>query len=430
MSLKDNIVEVYKGEEPFWGKYKDLNNATVPELKDIQEYQLYKIRQFQKASSAKAAKKYSKINNLFKSRKINQMTDTYDKKTSMTLDKAITGLVGIINGTYQYNKDNKTNTSYNYDALQKQLLSLNKHLNTINQILINSGESKGIPSHYLDKLQDTINACGLHGLDDTSLDNWFNQINLFKGDLVEDIGVEWLKSQKIPNILTVNTGALDLQGEIKAGRHTGQLIQDLMMLDVSNISILNTPITYKPIGSPKTINSTLGQLLKDMEASSGNSKKITITDETYDTLLKFSALNIQAKAGFNQKPWNINKSNQVKIGEFSETDGLALSVRRTFELLHQLDLENTPEPDIWVKNSSPDYNMLADYGLATVLFKILHLEEQGNQYLLTPEGFTTYTQRIKTLMEKRQSRIHIKGKVTINSNTLGTDYDVTMTNYK
>ena len=74
--------------------------------------------------------------------------------------------------------------------------------------------------------------------------------------------------------------------------------------------------------------------------------------------------------------------------------------------------------------------MLADYGLATVLFKILHLEEQGNQYLLTPEGFTTYTQRIKTLMEKRQSRIHIKGKVTINSNTLGTDYDVTMTNYK
>ena len=88
-----------------------------------------------------------------------------------------------------------------------------------------------------------------------------------------------------------------------------------MMLDVSNISILNTPITYKPIGSPKTINSTLGQLLKDMEASSGNSKKITITDETYDTLLKFSALNIQAKAGFNQKPWNINKSNQVKIGE-------------------------------------------------------------------------------------------------------------------
>ena len=38
MSLKDNIVEVYKGEEPFWGKYKDLNNAIVPELKEIQEY--------------------------------------------------------------------------------------------------------------------------------------------------------------------------------------------------------------------------------------------------------------------------------------------------------------------------------------------------------------------------------------------------------
>ena len=395
----------------------------------IQEYQLQKIEEFQKSSLSKTEKKYAKINELFKSGTINQMANVYDQKTSMTLDKAITGLVGIINGTYASRQGTKTNVTYNYESLQKQLLSLNKHLSLINQILISSGESQGIPGHYLDKLQNAINACGLQGLDDASLNIWFEQLNLFKGSLVEDIGVEWLKSKKIPDILTLNTGALSLQGEVKSGRHTGQLIQDLMMLDVSNTDIFSIPISYKPIGGSSIINSTLGQLLEDMEAASGQSKMITITDETYDTLLKFSALNIQAKAGINQKPWNINKSNQVKIREFSKIDGLMLSARRTFELLHELDLDNTPEPDIWVKDSSPDYNMLADYGLATVLFKILHLEEQGNQYLLTPEGFTTYTQRIKTLMKNRKSRIHIKGGVTINPDTLGTDYDVTMTNY-
>ena len=55
-------------------------------------------------------------------------------------------------------------------------------------------------------------------------------LNLFKGNLVEDLGVEWLKAQKIPNITTLNTGSLNLQGEVSQGRHRGQLIQDLMML--------------------------------------------------------------------------------------------------------------------------------------------------------------------------------------------------------
>ena len=72
--------------------------------------------------------------------------------------------------------------------------------------------------------------------------------------------------------------------------------------------------------------------------------------------------------------------------------------------------------------------MLADYGLASCLFKILHLEEQGNQYLLTPNGFVTYTERMAKLMENRKSRVHIKGRVTVDSNTLNNQYTVGMTN--
>jgi hypothetical protein len=38
--------------------------------------------------------------------------------------------------------------------------------------------------------------------------------------------------------------------------------------------------------------------------------------------------------------------------------------------------------------------MLADYGLATVLFKVLHIGEHGNDYVLTPSGFTPFSTRM------------------------------------
>ena len=79
-----------------------------------------------------------------------------------------------------------------------------------------------------------------------------------------------------------------------------------MMLDISIPNIENIPITYKPAGSDEYIDSTISQLLANMASASGGSKQIIITDEGYDTLLSLSALNIQAKAGLNQKPWNEN----------------------------------------------------------------------------------------------------------------------------
>jgi hypothetical protein len=100
--------------------------------------------------------------------------------------------------------------------------------------------------------------------------------------------------------------------------------------------------------------------------------------------LQLSALNIQAKAGINQLPWNQSKSTQVKIGQFDNNDNLRVSTRHTFELLHELDQDPVPQKDIWVEDQDKNYNLMADYGLATVLFKILHLEENGNDYILTP----------------------------------------------
>lgn len=424
LDFKRNINKVYKNRDPFWGKYVELNNVEVPSLDAIQQYQLSKIQMFQQQATQRAASKYGNINTLFKSGTINSLPLEYSQDESQTLDKVITKLVTLLNSTYSgKNKDG----SFNYERLNNQLNALRQTIEATNNALISAG-ADGIPSQYLDKINETISACGIGDLSGETLSTWFKQLNLFKGNLVEDLGVEWLKAQKIPNITTLNTGSLNLQGEVSQGRHRGQLIQDLMMLDTSIPDIGNIPITYKPTGGDNYIDSTINQLLADMASASGGSKQISITDEGYDTLLSLSALNIQAKAGLNQKPWNENKNTSVSISEFDTSDGLAVSAYKTFELLHELDQDVHNSNEDWVKTSSNDYNMLADYGLATCLFKILHLEEQGNQYLLTPDGFVTYTERMAKLMENRRSRVHIKGRVTVDSNTLNNQYTVGMTN--
>ena len=424
LDFKRNINRVYKNREPFWGKYVELNNVEVPSLDAIQQYQLSKIQMFQQQATQRAANKYANINALFKSGAINSLPSEYSQDENQTLDKVITKLVTLLNSTYSgKNKDG----SFNYERLNNQLSALRQAIESTNSALIGAG-ADGIPSQYLDRIDEAISACGMGYLSKEALSIWFKQLNLFKGNLVEDLGVEWLKAQKIPNITTLNTGSLNLQGEVSQGRHRGQLIQDLMMLDISIPNIGNIPITYKPAGSDAYINSTISQLLADMDSASGGSKQIIITDEGYDTLLSLSALNIQAKAGLNQKPWNENKNTSVSISEFDASDGLAVSAYKTFELLHELDQDVHNANEDWVKTSSNDYNMLADYGLASCLFKILHLEEQGNQYLLTPDGFVTYTERMAKLMENRKSRVHIKGRVTVDSNTLNNQYTVGMTN--
>ena len=195
------------------------------------------------------------------------------------------------------------------------------------------------------------------------------------------------------------------------------------MLNISNIDLLNDlEISYKQ--GDKEYTTTLGNFL-NVVIRSNDSKQIKIDDALYGLLLEMSDLNIQSKSGKNQLPWNTkSKNTHVSIGEFANNDGLTISVLRTFSLLHSLDLE-APK-DQWVSDSSFDYNALANYGLATVLHKILHLSEMGNQYLLTPSGFIDYPTRLQQLFESRQSSVRIQGKVTINENTLGHPYAVNM----
>ena len=126
-------------------------------------------------------------------------------------------------------------------------------------------------------------------------------------------------------------------------------------------------------------------------------------------------------------PWNQNASTSISIGEYDKTDGLAISVYHTFHLLHSLNnVENDVQP--WmVKDTGADYNALANYGLATVMNKVLHLSEQGNQFVLTPYGFMTFSARMKQLLKTNNYIALIQGSVVINNTTMSNKYKVSIT---
>jgi hypothetical protein len=63
-----------------------------------------------------------------------------------------------------------------------------------------------------------IKNCGVEG---SNPSQWFAQINQFKGDIVEEIGLKWLNSFGVSNIKTLNVGSLSYQGSSNKGRHKG-----------------------------------------------------------------------------------------------------------------------------------------------------------------------------------------------------------------
>ena len=164
-------------------------------------------------------------------------------------------------------------------------------------------------------------------------------------------------------------------------------------------------------------------MFKDIEAANGQSKQIVINDNTYDVLTRLQSLNIQAKSGKNQLPWNKNKTTSVSISEYGK-DNLSLSVKATFKLLTTLNSKEKQTQPWLIKDQSSDYNALANYGLATILFKVLHLSKEGNQYLLTPYGFMTYSERMRQLLKTENYIALLQDNIILNSDTMTTKHAV------
>lgn len=433
MFARNNVLENYTNKDPFWDPYNGtpqyslLNQVKVPSTVTIRAYQIEKIEEFEKTT---LEKKFQNLDNMAKNN-FNNVINSFKNDESQVINQMLENFVTKMNSFYYVDRSkNKSERSWQY--LRKNLAALEEALSLLmKELSIPKTNAFGMPTvlqSTLEYIQATLAACGIDSLDAAAVNGFLKKVNQIKGDTLEELGVAYFRQLGIPNIGSIRLGSVFLNTNKKEGRYKGQLIQDLIAFDTNSPDIINdVEVEYKPIGSNVYIKAPISKLFADIEKANGNSKQISITDETYDVLLRLRSINIQAKSGKNQLPWNQNVSTRVSIGEYDKVDKLAISVYHTFNLLHSLkSAENSVQP--WmIKGVSEDYNALANYGLATVMNKVLHLSEQGNQFVLTPFGFMTFSARMKQLLKTNNYIALIQGNVAINKDTMSNKYNVGIT---
>lgn len=433
MFARNNILENYVNKDPFWDPYNGtpqyslLNQVEVPTITAIRTYQIEKIEEFENKAFE------SKFQNLDSIAKDNfsNIIGSFENDESQIINQMLENFVTKMNSFYYVNKgENKSEKDWQY--LRRRLIALKKALSLLmKELSVPKTNAFGMPTvlqSTLERIESTLAACSIDSLNVATVNDFLKNINQIKGDTLEELGVAYFRQLRIPNIESIRLGSVFLNTDGRQGRHKGQLIQDLIAFDITSPNILNdVEVEYKPIGSNNYIKAPLSKLFEDIEKANGGSKQIVITDDTYDVLMNLQSINIQAKSGKNQLPWNQNASTSVSIGEYDKVDKLAISVYHTFRLLHSLNsAENGVQPWI-VKNTGDDYNALANYGLATVMSKVLHLSEQGNQFVLTPFGFMTFSARMKQLLKTNNYIALIQGNVAINKTTMSNKYKVGIT---
>lgn len=427
-----NVMEQYADKNPFWDPYDGtpqyslLNKVSVPDTAAIRNYQIEKIRQ---CENTIMESKFKNLDGLGKEN-FQSVINSFESDEAKKINEMIEHFVTTMNRFYWANKDEqKSQNAWKYiqnalKTLEKSLIELMTELNIDST---NEFGDKTVMGSTLEKVQTALNACGITSFDSGVVNEFLKNINQMKGDTLEELGVAFFRKLKIPNIESIRLGSVYLNTDGRKGRHKGQLIQDLIAFDITSPDILNDiEVEYRPAGESKYIKAPLSQLFHDIEVANGQSKQISITDETYDVLTNLKSINIQAKSGKNQLPWNQNASTTVSIGEYEE-DNLDISVRRTFQLLTTLNSVEDDKQPWMIKDSSPDYNALANYGLATVMYKVLHLSEEGNQYVLTPYGFMTFSKRMEQLLKTENYIALIQGNIILDNDTMEKDRKVGIT---
>ena len=418
---RNNIVEEQSNKDPFWTPYTGepqfalLNNVQVPSDAAIRQYQIEKIRVFTRDALN------DKFNNMddIANQSFANLLKFFESNEKTVVDTMLENFVTKKNSFYYHNNKTEERSDKEWKTLQTKLQNLEKALQQLMTELKIPKEEFNQPTvmgKTLQTVQNAMTAANLSSLNPGEINDFLKHINQMKGDTLEELGVAYLKSLKLPNINSIRLGSVYLKTSQK-NRHSGQLIQDLIAYNMDAPELMEQMVEYKTIdGVQKT--ATLKQFFADVEAANGQSKQIIIEDSTYNVLMNLDQISIQAKSGKNQLPWNQNKSTKVKINEFSEDDGLLLSVHRTFSLLHSLNSMETDTQPWMVKDTSADYQALANYGLATVLYKVLHLSTQGNQYLLTPYGFMTFADRMEQLLKEENYIALIQGQISLSENNV------------
>lgn len=379
MSLFDEVLRksapIRKTHNEFFGDYSDLNNFTAPGEDAIRNYQLAKLEAFQMAS-IKDSQKANKLNAYFQSTGSFNESSEFEKTVSEAVSRIYDNILPDIRTSGALSKNYLKSNRALYDRTLKSLKDLYIQLNILR-------EKAGLPisGTYIDKLNSLFDE-----IPGTTVPEIMKNFFLLQGEILEEIGTEWF-NERIPKdlqIQAISTGQLNISGK-------GQSISDILIFDMDKINsniAENVKIKFK-IGKNGTQQTLpLKEFLSLMDSYYG-SEQIVLEQPQLNKLMKSVVMGVQAKSGVNQKPWNIGSKNTwVSIKSFSPP-----SIVYVFERLNSLQQSWDPESK-QIKVVSPAYQAFADYGVASMLSKILHLTQTENQYLLTPSGFITYTDRI------------------------------------
>lgn len=371
-----------KHQDKFFGNYKDLNNIEVPTNSEIATFQKQKLMEFQ-TQAFKNDSKTVKLNEFLRLNGVlAKSSEPYDQLVYDKMNNLFVQINSLIKEGYMHKK-NRSNLKED-QQLEKEIIAklqiLGDSLNTLR-----ANANMVISSSYIDQLDAIVKS-----LPQGDIDLVLRTLYHLKGDILEEIGVEWA-NKRIPSNLNIkgfSTGSV--RGE------KGQLIQDLLFVDMDNINLLNTEMTYN-LGN-EIITTTLGNFLKKVESYSGT-LQISIGDEGERLLQEISLLGVQAKSGVNQLPWNVKSKNTfVPIqGDKNSFDQYCLFLEKIEQLRNSTNWNGKDN----IKKESPIYKAMANYELANSLSKVLHLSQNANQYVLTPNGFMPFVSRIMELYEKK-----------------------------
>jgi len=395
MSLFRNIMyanaPILKKQTEFFGEYSYLNRfSDIPDANAIHDYQLKKLMDFQ-ASAIKEESKTRQLNwFLMYNGNLSTSSEPYDQIVYNSVNELFQR-VNILIGSGVMSQESRGNIAQNEQLAAKivtQLQGLGKELNKLRK-----QANMTISSTYIDQLDALIKQ-----LPQGNLDTVLRTLYHLKGDILEEVGVEWL-NKRMPTNMRVNTRAYST-GAIR-GRG-GQMIQDILVMDMDKVNIKSdVEIDFTLDGKPYSM--PIKDFLHMIEKYSGH-KQISISSEAEDILTEVSVMGIQAKSGYNQLPWNVSSKNtHVSIGEAQSAGDSRVS--RYIDFLNGVQglYRSWDAAEKNIKKQTQEYTAMANYCLATQLSKVLHLSQLGNQYVLTPNGFMPFVTRIIELYEKAGS---------------------------
>lgn len=416
LSAYPNIL---KDRQSFWGEYAELNNIPDISTYDIHDKQINTLQ----GIANQVGNRYKALNEqLFGT----DLTNIYNPDG--VLQEVSQGILDNIFNLREaagrkgidYQNDIAEIERQYYDV-GTSLLNLRNILSTIKVDAPIVDSTLAQLNHILDGLNTLGKRYGryegnkyrINSMNSKALNDFLSNLNQTQGYLLEALGTQWF-NERLPsniNIKAINTGKLNVKSK--------QIIQDIMIIDMTDINLMNTMIQFTIKEEKQEL--PLGEFLNKLGTWSGPGQ-IVIDDEAMKLIESLSFLNVQAKSGRPQLPWNRNVKNSFTIGELDESmpKWKGLSAMVVFQMLQQLSKVSIKNniPYIETAGGTP-YRNIVNYAFSAKLGQLMNysITASNNQYLLTSKGFISFADRMKEILGEA-GYIRLIGDMNIDSNVL------------